>query len=58
MAAIFTPGLTVREHHIVQKTRQLPLEGEVTVTAGDVVEANQVVAKTSLPGKVWRFGAV
>ena len=28
--AIFTPGLTVREHHIVQKTRQLPLEGDVT----------------------------
>lgn len=53
MAAIFTPGLTVREHHIVQKTRQLPLEGEVTVTVGDVVEANQVVAKTSLPGKVF-----
>jgi len=53
MAAIFTPGLTVREEHIVQKTRQLPLEGEVTVKVGDVVSANDVVAKTSLPGKVF-----
>jgi hypothetical protein len=53
MAAIFTPGLTVREHHIVQKTRQLPLEGQVTVSVGETVEANQVVAKTSLPGKVF-----
>lgn len=53
MAAIFTPGLTVREHHILQKTRQLPLEGEVTVAVGDIVEANMVVAKTSLPGKVF-----
>ena len=53
MAAIFTPGLTVTEQHIVQKTRQLPLEGEVTVAVGDLVKADDVVAKTSLPGKVF-----
>ncbi|MCO4772582.1 MAG: hypothetical protein KDA24_21295 [Deltaproteobacteria bacterium] len=53
MAAIFTPGLTVTEHHIVQKTRQLPLEGEVMVSVGDMVKSDDVVAKTSLPGKVF-----
>ncbi len=53
MAAIFTPGLTVTEHHVVQKTRQLPLEGDVTVKVGDMVKADDVVAKTSLPGKVF-----
>lgn len=53
MAAIFTPGLTVTENHIVQKTRQLPLEGVVTVQVGDLVKADDVVAKTSLPGKVF-----
>lgn len=53
MAAIFTPGLTVREHHIVQKTRQLPLEGDVQVQLGQTVHADDVVARTELPGKVF-----
>ncbi|MCP4872274.1 MAG: hypothetical protein GY898_26525 [Proteobacteria bacterium] len=53
MGAIFTPGLTVTEHHIVQKDRRLPIEGDVDVEVGDVVEADQVVARTSLPGKVF-----
>lgn len=53
MGAIFTPGLTVTPDHIVLKDRRLPLEGEVTVQVGDVVTAEQVVARTQLPGKVY-----
>lgn len=53
MAAIFTPGLKVTERTIVQKDRRLPLEGEVLVRVGDTVRADQVVARTDLPGKVF-----
>ncbi len=53
MAAIFTPGLKVSEHAIVQKDRRLPLEGEVLVQVGDTVTANQIVARTELPGKIF-----
>jgi hypothetical protein len=53
MAAIFTPGLTVTPQHVVLKDRRLPLEGEVTVQLGDVVRADDVVARTALPGKVY-----
>ena len=53
MAAIFTPGLTVTERHVVQKVRQLPLEGDVMVAVGDLVTADTVVASTRLPGKVF-----
>ncbi len=53
MAAIFTPGLKVSEHAIVQKDRRLPLEGEVLVQVGDTVTANQTVARTELPGKIF-----
>lgn len=53
MAAIFTPGLTVTERDIVLKDRRLPLEGEVAVEVGDLVTADQVVARTELPGKVY-----
>ncbi len=53
MAAIFTPGLKVTEHGMVHKDRRLPLEGEVTVQVGDTVTADQVVARTELPGKIY-----
>ncbi len=53
MAAIFTPGLKVTEHGIVHKDRRLPLEGEVMVQVGDRVQADQVVARTELPGKIY-----
>lgn len=53
MAAIFTPGLKVTERTIVQKDRRLPLEGEVTVKVGDMVRADDIVARTELPGKVY-----
>jgi len=53
MAAIFTPGLKVSERDVVVKDRQLPLEGEVSVKVGDLVKADQIVARTELPGKVF-----
>ena len=53
MAAIFTPGLKVTEHTIVQKDRRLPMEGEVLPQVGDIVRADQVIARTQLPGKVY-----
>jgi len=53
MAAIFTPGLKVTEHGIVHKDRRLPLEGQVMVKVGDTVRAEQVVARTELPGKIY-----
>ena len=53
MGAIFTPGLTVTDFHIVQKDRRLPIAGDVDVKVGDVVTADQVVARTELPGKVF-----
>jgi len=53
VAAIFTPGLKVTEHTVVLKDRRLPMEGEVMVEAGQMVRADQVVARTELPGKVY-----
>ena len=53
MAAVFTPGLKVTEQTIVVKDRRLPLEGAVVVQVGDQVHADQIVARTELPGKIF-----
>ncbi len=52
MGDAYTPGLTVTADAVVTKTRRLPLEGTVLVAVGDQVKAEQVVARTDLPGKV------
>jgi biotin carboxyl carrier protein len=52
MGDAYTPGLTVTASAVVRKTRRLPLPGTVLVKAGDRVEADQVIARTMLPGKV------
>jgi hypothetical protein len=52
MGDAYTPGLTVTEEVVVRKTRRLPLEGRVLVERGARVRADQVVARTELPGKV------
>jgi len=44
--------LRVAEVAVLRKERILPLEGEVTTRTGDVVSAEHVVARTSLPGAV------
>ena len=52
MAHAYTPGLKVTEGMKIQKTRRLPLEGEVIVETGMKVKAEDVVAKSELPGNV------
>ena len=52
MAQAYTPGLKVTEGMKIQKIRRLPLEGEVTVESGMKVKAEDVVAKSELPGNV------
>ncbi len=52
MAHAYTPGLKVIPKTVVHKTRQLPLKGDVVVKKGQTVTAEDVVAKTDLPGNV------
>ena len=52
MAHAYTPGLKVSRSMTIHKERRLPLEGEVLVQVGDKVQADEVVAKADLPGKV------
>ncbi|MFO0773802.1 MAG: hypothetical protein U0172_03945 [Nitrospiraceae bacterium] len=53
MAHSYTPGLTVTAETTISRRRILPLSGKVLVQVGDTVTARQVVAQTSLPGKVY-----
>lgn len=52
MGHAYTPGLKVtrRKHHRCRRLLQIP--GDVLVSVGDRVEAQQVVARTSMPGDV------
>ncbi|MEO0252111.1 MAG: hypothetical protein ABIM44_07745 [candidate division WOR-3 bacterium] len=52
MAHAYTPGLKVTRKTILRKERRLPLPGEVIVKVGDKVRAEDIVAKTELPGNV------
>ena len=52
MAHAYTPGLRVSGQTTISKMRRLPLKGEVVVKSGDLVKAEDVVAKTALPGNV------
>ncbi|MCK4304985.1 MAG: hypothetical protein KAY24_12175 [Candidatus Eisenbacteria sp.] len=52
MAHAYTPGLRVTGWSSIAKERRLPLTGEVMVKKGDHVVADQVVARTELPGNV------
>ena len=53
MAKAFTPGLTVTARATYRARRVLPIEGEVTVKAGDRVDAGTVVAQTFMEGDVF-----
>src|SRR5437870_13706912 len=50
MATAYTPGLKVSAHTLIEKTRRLPLKGDVLVKEGDSVLPDTVVARTELPG--------
>ena len=52
MAHAYTPGLQVYEDTIITKIRSLPLNGEVLVKEGDVVRAEDIIARTELPNEV------
>ena len=52
MAYAFTPGLRVAKATTLLKQRVLPLDGEVLVESGQRVRAEDVVARTELPGDV------
>ena len=52
MAHSYTPGLKVLQHSKVRKERRLPIKGELKVREGDTVKADDIVAKTNLPGNV------
>ncbi len=52
MAHAYTPGLKVTERLLVNKSRILPLKGDVVVKVGDEVNPDDVVARTELPGNI------
>lgn len=58
MTHAYTPGLKLSEKMVLRKKRFLPLSGEVTVTKGDMVKSEDIVAKTNLPGKVHSLNVV
>jgi len=50
MTHAYTPGLRIAEKTKVTSQRVLPLLGDVIVKKGDVLKAEDVVARTHLPG--------
>ena len=58
MTHAYTPGLRIAEKTKVTSQRVLPLLGDVIVKKGDVLKAEDVVARTHLPGKVHAINAV
>ncbi len=52
MAHAYTPGLRVTGQTTIDKMRRLPLKGDVVTTVGTVLKAEDVVARTALPGNV------
>jgi hypothetical protein len=52
LAHAYTPGLKVLEYTVLTKERRLPLPGEIVAEKGSRVSAEQVVARTKLPGNV------
>ncbi len=53
MAAAYTPGLKVSPSTTLKIRRALPISGEVKVTSGQLVGAQDVVAEALLPGNVY-----
>ena len=52
MPTAYTPGLQVTEYTTIRTVRRLPLKGEVLVTVGQRVAADDVVARALLPGAI------
>ena len=58
MATAYAPGLTVTARTLFRKERRLPLKGDVVVEKGQLVKAENIVARTDLPGKVFPINVV
>jgi len=52
MGSAYTPGLKVTRHALIERTRRLPIKGEILVGKGDRVPATDVVARAELPGDI------
>jgi len=52
LAHAYTPGLKVLAYTVLEKQRRLPLPGDILVKPGEKVNAEKIVAHTSLPGNV------
>lgn len=52
MAHAYIPGLRVAKCAVLRKERRLPLPGEVLSKIGDAVNAEDIIARTHLPGNV------
>jgi len=48
----YTPGLKRKELTVVEKTRKLPIQGDILVKKGDHVSYDTLVGRADLPGKV------
>lgn len=58
MAQAYVPGLRVAGSTTIRRERILPLKGDVVVEEGQVVTAEEVVARTALPGPVKTLNVV
>jgi hypothetical protein len=52
MGQAYTPGLKVTNRMTHRVRRVLPIKGEVLVKQGDRIDAQQVVARTYMPGDI------
>jgi hypothetical protein len=52
LAHAYTPGLRVTERTVFKKERKLPLKGQVLRKVGEKMRAEDIVARTELPGNV------
>lgn len=52
MAHSYTPGLKVIHNTKVEKIRRLPIKGDVLKKIGELLEPDDIVATTDLPGNV------
>tara|TARA_B110000438_G_scaffold259668_1_gene269234 strand:+ start:3984 stop:5108 length:1125 start_codon:yes stop_codon:yes gene_type:complete len=52
MAHSYTPGLKVIHNTKVEKIRRLPIKGDVLKKVGELLEPDDIVATTDLPGNV------
>lgn len=58
MAHAYVPGLRVTELTELRRERILPLQGDVLVELGQKVSADEIVARTELPGPVKTINVV